>query len=57
MCPIGHATPVLVMLDKQLFNFPLLWAAAGHPHAVFSLTPVQLQGMTGAAGADLCIDG
>ncbi|QYF96143.1 YbaK/EbsC family protein [Massilia sp. PAMC28688] len=57
VCPIGHATGVLVMLDRHLLQLPLLWAAAGHPHAVFSLTPAQLQGLTGAASADLCSDG
>ena len=30
-----------------------LWAAAGHPHAVFNLTPQQLQQMTGAEVADV----
>lgn len=57
VCPIGHASKAVVMLDQQLFCFPILWAAAGHPHAVFSLTPSQLQAMTGAASADLCVDG
>ena len=52
VCPIGHVTPTLVMIDRNLFNFASVWAAAGHPHAVFNLTPAQLQAMTGAATVD-----
>lgn len=57
VCPIGHATKTVVMLDRKLFGFASLWAAAGHPHAVFNLTPAQLQAMTGAPTADLAVDG
>ncbi len=52
VCPIGHVTPTLVMIDRNLFNFASVWAAAGHPHAVFNLSPAQLQAMTGAATVD-----
>ena len=30
-----------------------VWAAAGHPHAVFNLTPAQLLAMTGAPVVDV----
>jgi prolyl-tRNA editing enzyme YbaK/EbsC (Cys-tRNA(Pro) deacylase) len=32
-----------------------VWAAAGHPHAVFNLTPQQLLAMTGAPLADVAL--
>jgi prolyl-tRNA editing enzyme YbaK/EbsC (Cys-tRNA(Pro) deacylase) len=48
VCPIGHANPSLIMIDENLFGLSSVWAAAGHPHAVFNLTPAQLQAMTGA---------
>lgn len=48
VCPIGHATRSVIMIDEKLFGFDSVWAAAGHPHAVFNLTPAQLQAMTGA---------
>ncbi|MES2319134.1 MAG: YbaK/EbsC family protein [Pseudomonadota bacterium] len=48
VCPIGHAHPSVILIDEKLFNFSSVWAAAGHPHAVFNLTPAQLQAMTGA---------
>lgn len=55
VCPVGHITPTLVMIDQNLFNFASVWAAAGHPHAVFNLTPAQLQAMTGASTVDASV--
>jgi prolyl-tRNA editing enzyme YbaK/EbsC (Cys-tRNA(Pro) deacylase) len=52
VCPIGHVTASLILIDNKLFNYGNVWAAAGHPHAVFRLTPAQLQAMTGAARVD-----
>ncbi|MBP0624491.1 YbaK/EbsC family protein [Cupriavidus consociatus] len=53
VCPIGHAVTPVMLLDQDLFRYDSLWAAAGHPHAVFNLTPQQLQQMTGAEVADV----
>ncbi|CAG9175867.1 YbaK/EbsC family protein [Cupriavidus respiraculi] len=53
VCPIGHAVAPVMLLDRDLFRYDSLWAAAGHPHAVFNLTPQQLQAMTGAEVADV----
>lgn len=53
VCPIGHATESVIMIDRKLLGFPSVWAAAGHPHAVFNLTPAQLQAMTGAPVVDV----
>ncbi len=46
--PLAHTSPVLTLIDEQLFRFADIWAAAGHPHAVFRLTPRDLQTLTGA---------
>lgn len=48
VCPIGHQRAPVMLLDEDLFQYDSLWAAAGHPNAVFNLTPAQLQAMTGA---------
>lgn len=48
VCPIGHVHRSVILIDEKLFGFNSVWAAAGHPHAVFNLTPAQLQTMTGA---------
>ncbi len=44
--PIGHAEVILTIVDEDLFRFDTIWAAAGHPKAVFQLTPSQLVEMT-----------
>ena len=46
--PVGHATPPVVLLDRDLQQFDEIWAAAGTPNAVFRLTPDQLARLTGA---------
>jgi prolyl-tRNA editing enzyme YbaK/EbsC (Cys-tRNA(Pro) deacylase) len=45
--PVAHAWRLESFLDEDLFAYPTLWAAAGTPHAVFTLTPQQLQSLTG----------
>ncbi len=45
--PIGHTTPLEPMIDRDLFGFSVIWAAAGTPHAVFNLTPDDLVKLTG----------
>lgn len=57
VCPIGHAIAPVMLLDRDLFRHDRLWAAAGHPHAVFNLTPQQLQAITGAEVADVAAEG
>jgi prolyl-tRNA editing enzyme YbaK/EbsC (Cys-tRNA(Pro) deacylase) len=51
--PLAHATPPVTLIDEQLFRFDVIWAAAGHPHAVFRLTPHDLQQLTGAPVHDV----
>lgn len=46
--PVGHSRPLRTFLDQDLLKFDEIWAAAGTPHAVFRLTPAELQRMTGA---------
>lgn len=55
VCPIGHAVKPVMLLDEDLFQYDTLWAAAGHPHAVFRLSPQQLASMTGAPVADVAL--
>lgn len=56
VAPLGHAAPVLTLIDASLFQFDALWAAAGHPHAVFKLSPQALVQLTQAAVADLAVN-
>lgn len=51
--PFAHATPVVMLIDRELFRFDEVWAAAGHPHAVVRLAPHDLVQLTGAPVADV----
>jgi prolyl-tRNA editing enzyme YbaK/EbsC (Cys-tRNA(Pro) deacylase) len=55
VCPIGHATEPVTLIDEDLLSLDSLWAAAGHPHAVFNLTPRELVALTGAPVADVAL--
>jgi prolyl-tRNA editing enzyme YbaK/EbsC (Cys-tRNA(Pro) deacylase) len=46
--PIAHPAPVPTYLDPWLERHPVVWAAAGHPAAVFSTTFDELRALTGA---------
>jgi len=45
--PVGHLNPLRTVIDEDLLQYEEIWAAAGTPHAVFKLTPQDLQEMTG----------
>lgn len=49
--PFGHPTPLSTILDESLGRWDRLWAAAGTPHTVFCITPVDLPRITGGAFA------
>src|SRR5262245_24641921 len=40
--PVGHDVPVETLIDEDLLQFDTIWAAAGTPHAVFSVDPEEL---------------
>ena len=46
--PIAHPAPVPTWLDVALRQYDVIWAAAGHPAAVFSTTYDELLALTGA---------
>ncbi|MBC7436704.1 MAG: YbaK/EbsC family protein [Bdellovibrionales bacterium] len=51
--PIAHSTKPVTLIDRELFRFEEIWAAAGHPHGVFKLSPHDLESLTGAPVADV----
>jgi prolyl-tRNA editing enzyme YbaK/EbsC (Cys-tRNA(Pro) deacylase) len=51
--PFAHAVAPVMLIDRELFRFEEIWAAAGHPHAVVRLHPRELEGLTGAPVADV----
>ncbi len=44
--PIGHIQTVKTFIDKDLLQYEELWAAAGTPHALFSLSSSTLEQLT-----------
>ena len=51
--PVAHVQPPVTLIDRELFRFTEIWAAAGHPNGVFRLTPDELVALTGAPVADV----
>ena len=44
--PIGHTQPIETYIDEDLMQYPVVWAAAGTPNAVFALPPSNLVQIT-----------
>ena len=53
VAPLAHVSAPLLWLDLSLFRFDQVWAAAGHPHAVFAASPAQLALLTRASLDDV----
>ncbi|MCA3240406.1 MAG: YbaK/EbsC family protein [Rubrivivax sp.] len=51
--PLAHAEPLTVLIDRSLFRFDAVWAAAGHPNGVFCATPDELVRLAAAPVADV----
>lgn len=47
VAPIAHPSPLIVIIDQSLAEFDEVWAAAGHPYAVFGTTFAELLTLTG----------
>ncbi len=46
--PLGWLQPATVIIDEALNDYEVIWAAAGHPHAVFPTTFDELIAATNA---------
>jgi len=44
--PLGHTNPIPTLIDRELLRYDPIWAAAGTPHAVFSVSPHKLVAIT-----------
>ncbi len=51
--PLGHTKPLETLIDEELLQYDEIWAAAGTPHAVFRLSPDDLQRVTGGRVVDV----
>jgi prolyl-tRNA editing enzyme YbaK/EbsC (Cys-tRNA(Pro) deacylase) len=47
--PIGWTSqPEMTLIDQALNDYPVVWAASGHPHAVYPTSFDELVKCTGA---------
>ncbi|MGH3497516.1 MAG: YbaK/EbsC family protein [Nocardioidaceae bacterium] len=51
--PLGHPQPVRTLVDRWLDRHEVVWAAAGHPHAVFPTTYSELLEITDGTPTDV----
>ena len=52
--PFAHVQEIETIIDEDLMQFSEIWAAAGHPHAVFKLTPKELLTLTNGNVQKIC---
>lgn len=48
VAPVGHGVMISTLIDADLMGFAEIWAAAGSPNSVFSISPEDLVRITGA---------
>jgi prolyl-tRNA editing enzyme YbaK/EbsC (Cys-tRNA(Pro) deacylase) len=53
VAPVGHPEPIRTLVDIDLARYPVVWAAAGHPHTVFPTSYTELLSITGGAAAEV----
>lgn len=51
--PFGHPKPIRVIMDPDLGRYPVVWAAAGTPTAVFPVPPASLRLLANAIVAPI----
>ena len=48
VAPIGWVSPATILIDEALNDYEVVWAAAGHPHAVYPTSFAELLSITSA---------
>jgi prolyl-tRNA editing enzyme YbaK/EbsC (Cys-tRNA(Pro) deacylase) len=48
VAPIGWVSPATILIDQALNDYEVIWAAAGHPHAVYPTSFAELLTITSA---------
>ena len=48
VAPLGWVSPAAILIDQALNEYDIVWAAAGHPHAVYPTTFAELVKVTNA---------
>jgi prolyl-tRNA editing enzyme YbaK/EbsC (Cys-tRNA(Pro) deacylase) len=53
VAPVGHPRPIAALVDTALRAYDVVWAAAGHPHAVFPTSFDELLRITSGRAMDV----
>jgi prolyl-tRNA editing enzyme YbaK/EbsC (Cys-tRNA(Pro) deacylase) len=53
VAPVGHPAPIRTLVDTWLDKYDVIWAAAGHPHAVFPTSYTELIRITNGTPAEV----
>ncbi len=53
VAPVGHPAPIRTLVDTWLDKYEVVWAAGGHPHAVFPTSFGELIRITNGSPADV----
>ena len=48
VAPIGWVSPATILIDQALNDYEVVWAAVGHPHAVYPTSFAELLAITSA---------
>jgi prolyl-tRNA editing enzyme YbaK/EbsC (Cys-tRNA(Pro) deacylase) len=48
VAPLGWVSPATILIDEALNDYEVVWAAAGHPHAVYPTSFAELLKITSA---------
>lgn len=51
--PVAHLRPITTLVDIALADYEQIWAAAGHPHAVFPTSFAEMLALTGGTAAEV----
>lgn len=53
VAPVGHPERLVTLVDTALRRYDVVWAAGGHPKAIFPTTFDDLVSLTGGMAADV----
>src|SRR5262245_54736913 len=56
VAPLALPAPLATLIDEDLMKWEAIWAAGGHPHTVFRLTPDELRRIAGGRVAEVRAD-
>lgn len=56
VAPVGFPAPIETLIDRDLLQYDLVWAAAGTPNTVFPIRPDDLVAVTGGQVRDIRVE-